>query len=154
MNKQYILCIFYPLYDDDFEKIESTYEEKDLKTPTSYRTIPLQKWLNEIMYLYMVSEIKRRGYTEKSQMDEEYIFINSLGNPLSSDYLWDTLDKILKKHDFKHISVYQLRHLFATRCIDVHIPINQIQQYSGHALGSTTVDFYVDFDEDTNKKRN
>lgn len=139
-------------YDDNFEKIESTYEEKELKTPTSHRTIPLQKWLNDIMYLFMLSELKRRGYSKKSQMDEEYIFVNALGNPLSSDYLWDTLDKILKRHDFKHISVYQLRHLFATRCIDVHIPINQIQQYLGHALGSTTVDFYVDYDEDTNKK--
>lgn len=139
-------------YDDNFEKIESTYEEKELKTPTSHRTIPLQKWLNDIMYLFMLSELKRRGYSKKSQMDEEYIFINALGNPLSSDYLWDTLDKILKRHGFKHISVYQLRHLFATRCIDVHIPINQIQQYLGHALGSTTVDFYVDYDEDTNKK--
>lgn len=139
-------------YDDNFEKIESTYEEKDLKTPTSHRTIPLQKWLNDIMYLFMLSELKRRGYSKKSQMDEEYIFMNALGNPLSSDYLWDTLNKILKRHGFKHISVYQLRHLFATRCIDVHIPINQIQQYLGHALGSTTVDFYVDYDEDTNKK--
>ena len=139
-------------YDDNLEKIESTFEEKELKTPTSHRTIPLQKWLNDIMYLFMLSELKRRGYSKKSQMDEEYIFINALGNPLSSDYLWDTLDRILKKHGFKHISVYQLRHLFATRCIDVHIPINQIQQYLGHALGSTTVDFYVDYDEDTNKK--
>ena len=139
-------------YNDNFEKIKSTYEEKDLKTPTSYRTIPLQKWLNDIMYLYMLSELERRGYSEKSQMDEEYIFVNALGNPLSSDYLWGTLNKTLKKHNFKHVSVYQLRHLFATRCIDVHIPINQIQQYLGHALGSTTVDFYVDFDEDTNKK--
>ncbi len=139
-------------YDDNFEKIESTYEEKELKTPTSHRTIPLQKWLNDTIYLFMLSELKRRGYSKKSQMDEEYIFINALGNPLSSDYLWDTLDKILKRHGFKHISVYQLRHLFATRCIDVHIPINQIQQYLGHALGSTTVDFYVDYDEDTNRK--
>lgn len=139
-------------YDDNFEKIESTYEEKELKTPTSKRTIPLQKWLNEIMYLYMLSEMKRKGYTKKEQMDNDYIFVNNLGNPLSSDYLWDTLDKILKRHNFKHLSVYQLRHLFATRCIDVHIPINQVQQYLGHALGSTTVDFYVDYDEETNKR--
>jgi len=138
-------------YDDDFEKIKSAIEEKDLKTPSSYRTIPLQQWFNKIMYEYMKYTMKQRGYTKKEQLDEEYIFINSLGNALSSDYLWDTLDRILKRHNFKHLSVYQLRHLFATRCVDVHIPINQIQQYLGHALASTTVDNYLDYDEETNK---
>lgn len=139
--------------NDDFEKIESVYEEKDLKTESSERTIPLQKWLNDIMYLYMLYIMKLRGYRCKEQLDNEYIFMNSLGNALSSDYLWDTLDRILKKHNFTHLSVYQLRHLFATRCIDVDIPVNHVQQYLGHALGSTTVDYYVGYDEQTNKKQ-
>ena len=139
-------------YDDNFEKIKSVIEEKELKTPSSYRTIPLQKWLNEIMYQYMLYIMEQKGYTRKEQLDDEYIFVNSLGNALSSDYLWDTLDRILKRHDFKHLSVYQLRHLFATRCVDVHIPINQIQQYLGHSLASTTVDNYLDYDEETNKQ--
>ena len=138
-------------YDDDFNKIETVIEEKELKTPSSYRTIPLQKWFNDIMYQYMLYIMDQKGYTRKEQLDEEYIFVNGLGNALSSDYLWDTLDRILKRHDFKHLSVYQLRHLFATRCVDVHIPINQIQQYLGHALASTTVDNYLDYDEETNK---
>ena len=139
-------------YDDDFNKLESTYEEKKLKTQSSYRTIPLQCWLNEIMHEYMLLVMKEKGYTKKEQLDNNYMFVNSLGNALSSDYLWDTLDKILKRHDFRHISVYQIRHLFATRCVDVNIPINQIKQYLGHALASTTMDFYVEYDEDTNKK--
>ena len=138
-------------YDDNFEKIESKFEEKDLKTPSSYRNIPLQKWLNNLMYTYMLYIMQQKGYTNKEQLDDKYIFMNSLGHALSSDYLWDTLDKILKRHNFKHLSVYQLRHLFATRCIDVNIPVNQIKQYLGHALASTTMDYYVEYDEDTNK---
>lgn len=138
-------------YDDDFEKIESTLEEKELKTPSSYRTIPLQRWLNEIMYVYMLHVMKQKGYMEKRQLDDEYIFVNRLGHALSTDYLWDTLDKILKRHNFKHLSVYELRHLFATRCVDVNIPINQVQQYLGHSLASTTMDYYVGYDEETNK---
>lgn len=138
-------------YNDDFEKVKSTFEEKDLKTPTSYRTIPLQNWLNQIMYEYMLFVMQQKGYTQREQLDEEYIFVNSLGNALSSDYLWDTLDKILKRHNFKHLSVYQLRHLFATRCVDVNIPINQVQHYLGHSLASTTMDYYVGYDEETNK---
>ena len=138
-------------YNDDFEKIKSVYEEKDLKTEASERTIPLQKWLNNIMYAYMLYVMNLRGYTNKKQLDDENIFVNSLGNALSSDYLWDTLDRILKRHNFTHLSVYQLRHLFATRCIDVDIPVNHVQQYLGHALGSTTVDYYVGYDEQTNK---
>lgn len=86
-------------YDDDFEKIESTFEEKDLKTPSSYRNIPLQKWLNNMMYAYMLYIMEQKGYTSKEQLDDEYIFMNSLG----------------------------------------------------HALASTTMDYYVEYDEDTNK---
>ena len=138
-------------YDENFKKIKSSYEEKDLKTLSSYRTIPLQKWLNQLMYAYMLYIMKKKGYIKKEQLDDEYIFVNSLGNALSSDYLWDTLDKILKRHNFKHLSVYDLRHLFATRCVDVNIPINQIQQYLGHAMASTTMDYYVGYDEETNK---
>ena len=89
--------------------------------------------------------------SEKGQLNDEYIFVNRLGHALSTDYLWDTLDKILKRHNFKHLSVYELRHLFATRCVDVNIPINQIQQYLGHSLASTTMDYYVGYDEETNK---
>lgn len=138
-------------YDDDLKKIKSVYEEKELKTPSSYRDIPLQKWFNEIMHEYMLLIMKKRGYVRKEQLDEEYIFKNRLDNALNSDYLWTTLSRMLKKHGFKHLSVYQLRHLFATRCVDVNIPINQIQQYLGHRFGSTTVDYYVDYDEETNK---
>jgi len=138
-------------YNDNFEKIKSAIEEKKLKTLSSYRNIPLQKWLNEIMHEYMLCVMNEKGYTKKEQLDEENIFTNSLGNALSSDYLWTTLDRILKRHGFKHISVYQLRHLFATRCVDVNIPINQIQQYLGHSLASTTMDYYVGYDEETNK---
>ena len=138
-------------YNDNLEKVESTYEEKDLKTLSSYRTIPLQQWLNKIMYSYMLYIMKEKGYTNKQQLDDDYIFVNSLGKPLSTDYLWDTLDKILKRHNFKHLSVYDLRHLFATRCVDVNIPINQIQQYLGHTLASTTMDYYVGYDEVTNR---
>lgn len=104
-----------------------------------------------MMYAYMLYIMQQIGYTSKEQLDDEYIFINSPGYALSSDYLWDTLDKILKRHNFKHLSVYQLRHLFATRCIDVNIPVNQLKQYLGHALASTTMDYYVEYDEDTNK---
>ena len=138
-------------YDDDFKKINSAYEEKELKTSSSYRTIPLQFWLNKIIFLYMLHTMKEKGYTKKDELDNDYIFVNKLGNTLTSDYLWATLDKILKRHNFKHLSVYDLRHLFATRCVDVNIPINQIQHYLGHALASTTMDYYVGYDEETNK---
>lgn len=125
------------------EANDNEYVEKD--------KITLEEWLNNMMYAYMQYIMEQRGYTKKEQLDDEYIFMNSLGHALSSDYLWDTLDKILKRHNFKHLSVYQLRHLFATRCIDVNIPVNQIKQYLGHALASTTMDYYVEYDEDTNK---
>ena len=123
-----------------------SYENANVKVRDNYGKVTYY-----LMHTYMLYVMKQKGYTNKKQLDDEYIFMNSLGHALSSDYLWDTLDKILKRHNFKHLSVYQLRHLFATRCIDVNIPVNQIKQYLGHALASTTMDYYVEYDEDTNK---
>ena len=56
------------------------------------------------MYTYMQYVMKQKGYTKKEQLDDEYIFMNSLG----------------------------------------------------HALASTTMDYYVEYDEDTkwNTKKN
>lgn len=45
----------------------------------------------------MLYVMKQKGITNKKQLDDEYIFMNSLGHALSSDYLWDTLDKDFKK---------------------------------------------------------
>ena len=50
-----------------------------------------------------------------------------LGNPLTADYLADTLKDILKKHDFPHTNPRKLRHLFATMCVNSGITINQLQ---------------------------
>ncbi len=140
------------IYDEEFNKVKSINEEKDLKTLSSKRIIPLQTWLNELMNEYLKSQLEKKDLKNKSQINEENIFINSIGNPLNSDYLGSTFSRILKRNDFPHISVYELRHLFATRCIDVNIPINQLQQYLGHALASTTMDVYVGYDEETNRK--
>lgn len=138
-------------YNKNFERVSSSSEEKELKTPSSYRTIPLQNWLNELLYSYMKKVMKEHGFSKQVEMSERYIFTTSLETAPTTDYLWDTLDKLLKRNNFKHLSVYSLRHLFATRCIDVNIPINQVQQYLGHSLASTTMDFYVEYDEETNK---
>jgi len=140
------------LYDDDFNKIETITEDKDLKTQPSYRTIPLQSWLNELLYYYMQYVLNEKGITSKNEIDDCYIFTNNLGNPLTSDYLGDTLDKILNKHDFPHTNPRNLRHLFATMCVNAGITINQLQNYLGHALASTTLNYYVDSDKKRNKE--
>ena len=139
------------LYDDDFNKIETVTEDKDLKTVSSYRTIPLLSWLNELIYYYMQHIMNEKGAMSKAEIDECYMFTNELGNPLTADYLGDTLKDILKKHDFPHTNPRNLRHLFATMCVHAGITINQLRDYLGHALASTTLNYYVDSDKKRNK---
>lgn len=138
-------------YDENFERISSTSIEKELKTVSSNRTIPLQSWLNELLYARLQKVMATQQNENEIEFADRYIFMTNIGTAPTTDYLWGTLDKILKRHNFNHLSVYSLRHLFATRCIDVNIPINQVQQYLGHTLASTTMDYYVEYDEQTNK---
>jgi len=80
------------------------------------------------------------------------MFTNGLGNPMTADYLFGTLKEILEKHNFPHTNPRSLRHLFATMCVNAGITINQLQDYLGHALASTTLNYYVDSDPKRNKE--
>ena len=71
------------------------------------------------------------------------MFKTKNGNTITSDYLRHRLHYVLKKYGFeKHITVHELRHTFATRCLESGIDMKTVQTFLGHADYKLTANTY------------
>ncbi len=80
--------------------------------------------------------------TDESELDNESIFRTKIGN-ISADYLRHRLNKVLEKYNFRKVTVHELRHTFATRCLESGIDMKTLQMLLGHADYSTTANIYA-----------
>ena len=95
----------------------------------------LEKYREEIMH--------KLGITDPTLLDNESIFKTSTGNTITSDYLRHRLQYVLKKYGFKKkVTVHELRHTFATRCLEAGIDMKTLQTFLGHADYKTTANIY------------
>jgi len=97
--------------------------------------------------------MKQLGITDERLLDNESMFKTKNGNTITSDYLRHRLHYVLKKYGFeKHITVHELRHTFATRCIENGIPPQVLKGILGHSTLSMTMDLYAHVLPDTKAK--
>ena len=97
--------------------------------------VALEKYREEIMH--------KLGITDPTLLDNESIFKTSTGNTITSDYLRHRLQYVLKKYGFKKkVTVHELRHTFATRCLEAGIDMKTLQTFLGHADYKTTANIY------------
>ena len=52
------------------------------------------------------------------------------------------LSSITKANNLPHISMHSLRHMFATACIELNVPLEKISKALGHKNVNTTFDIY------------
>ena len=93
------------------------------------RTIPLTKKAVEIF----------NKVREKRKDDNELIFLNRKGKPISSVNLSKHWKELQKKHNVAHpIKFHAIRHSFATYLVTQDVPLHLIQQILGHKNSDTT----------------
>lgn len=103
----------------------------DAKSTASHRMIPLSKKLFSMLVIEK----------EKSQST----FIISCNNrPMEPRLINYHFKKIVKKAGLKDIHFHQLRHTFATRCMEITGDVASISSLLGHSSAKTTLDVYVD----------
>lgn len=107
---------------------ENTLHVPGTKTATSNRIIPLFDKLKAIL-----NEMPKKT---------EFIF----------DHVKDTLTKKFKKLCPEH-KLHDLRHTFATNCLEIGIPMKVVQQWLGHADFGTTANIYSTVLEKFNKEQ-
>jgi len=81
-------------------------------------------------------------YTRERWLDgkkSNYFFINSYGNPLSRQYVFEIIKKKQQELGFdKNISPHTLRHSFATHLLGSDSDLRTVQELLGHSDISTT----------------
>jgi integrase len=140
------------IYDYNFNIIRHEYVDGDLKTDESYREIPLRPRLKKMLQeIYDERKALREKNHEKFNPSKEYVFLNTKGEPYLPERLDKKLKSIIKKYKLEHMTVYGLRHSFATFMSEYGMDKEVLREIMGHADFETT-DFYYIFISDKRKK--
>lgn len=110
----------------DIDMDKNKIHVRGTKTQTSDRYIPIFPKLKEIL--------NNMEYTE-----EQYLF----------NYAPATLTHIFLRLEIPNHKLHDLRHTFATRCIEHEIPMKYVQSWLGHTSFKTTADIYSHVNSDT-----
>ncbi len=120
-----------------------------LKTPESYRRIPLNPRLKEVLLKHKERQkeiftksraIKRKG---KTWSENEYMFLSRTYAPYVADTLSSGLPELCEKYNLPHHSPYDLRHSFATFCSENGMEEIVLMHLMGHSDFNTTKKYYI-----------
>lgn len=101
------------------------------KTDTSRRVVPLSKTIISLL------RDRKLNHTGK------YLFMAN-GQPMEPRLLNYHFKKIVSQSKIRDIHFHQLRHTFATRCMEASGDIASVSALLGHSSTKTTLDVYVD----------
>lgn len=131
------------IYDDDLNKVRAERKYTELKSETSNRIVPVMPILKVALENYKAEVMKQLGITDESILDNESMFKTKNGNNITADYLRHRLHYVLDKYGYtKHITVHELRHTFATRCLEAGVDMKTLQTFLGHADYKLTANTY------------
>lgn len=110
------------------------------KSQAGRRTIPLT---DEALHILEQQREKNNNLKVFPMECAEYVFIDEDGLIKPNSYDSALKKKLCWKSGIKMISVHQLRHTFATRCVTGGMPQKTLQTILGHSAISVTMDYYV-----------
>ena len=131
------------VFDENMNKIGNERGDGDLKTPESYRDIPMHPRLKRL--LLMIKSTRMAAYKEKGNQwnENDYIFLNENGKPYVPQNLTNKMPLFIKKYGLEHMTTYGLRHSFATLCSTLGMPPEVLHVIMGHADFDTTRKYYI-----------
>ena len=94
---------------------------------------------------------KRKEYYSnigKKWDENDYVFLNQNGEPYVAERLYDKIVNIRKKYSLEHMTVYGLRHTYATIMSKRGMDKEVLKELMGHADYDTTNSYYVHIDDD------
>lgn len=136
-------------YDENGEEDGHYRSDDKLKTPQSYRRIPLNPRLRELLLkhkkyqqeLFKKSRaIKRRKW---KWTENQYMFLGRNYYPYVSEDLAYGLRKFRNKYNLEYCTPYGLRHSFATYCSEHAMEEIVLMKLMGHSNFETTQKYYI-----------
>lgn len=128
------------------------YQDGDLKTEESYRNIPMSRRLKN--FLLRIKNQKKESYKcqGKKWNENDYVFLNQLGNAYTPERLQRKMTEIIKKYKLEHMTVYGFRHSFATLMSETGMDREVLREIMGHSEFETTDFYYIHISEERKKK--
>lgn len=118
----------------------------DPKTDAGFRIIPLTDEAINILKLQ-----KNKNITPTSEWND-LVFVSKKGGPILNARYNNKLYEICEKANLPYFSVHELRHTFATRCIEAGMKPKILQKILGHSKIEMTMNLYVHGNEDQIEK--
>ena len=132
-----------PIYNEEYKVIGHTRRDGRLKTPESYRTIPLNDRLKRRLLEHKEKQQKLFKTYKKKWNEKEYIFLNQYRKPFVPENLSDNMRKFTKKYNLEHMTPYGLRHSFASFCSEKDMDQLVLMKLMGHSDFNTTQKYYI-----------
>lgn len=134
-------------YDNNLKKIGNKRVLTDLKTPQSRRDIPLHPRLKKLVLKLKAERIIECQKTGKTFSEDDFVFLNENGEPFVPERLTNKMPKFIKKYGLEHLTVYGLRHSYASLCSSYGVPPEVLHILMGHSDFDTTRKFYIHISE-------
>ena len=112
------------------------------KTKAGRRTIKLGSGMLEKLASHKSQQEQIKAGAGERWKENDLIFPSTLGTPLDSFRVSHQFKKLLKKNGLPDIRFHDLRHTSISFLLDMGIPVNTVQQRSGHSKASVTTDTY------------
>ncbi len=131
------------IFDENFNAIGYKKADSSLKTKESYRIIPMSPRLFKMLIKLKESKKEKAKRNNIKWSDEEYVFLNENGGPYVSERLTNKIPAFIKKYKLGKVTLYGLRHSFATLCSERGVPDVVLKELMGHSDSSTTKKYYI-----------
>ncbi|GCF93877.1 site-specific integrase [Enterococcus florum] len=132
------------------------FEENLIRVDSTYQRIPGNKAGEKTQLIYASSKtrsserhipfgnkLKQMLLEHKKYIQGEFVFAKN-GHPFEPRLITYYFHKIRKRAQLPHIHFHQLRHTFATRCLETNGDIPSVSALLGHASTQMTLDTYAD----------
>ena len=122
--------------------------EKEPKTKTSIRDIPMPSVLREELLRYQ-EWFRLADDNFDNRLNEYYLASGIDRQPLHPMTMRHVLGRIEEKFGFKRVTCHGLRHTYCSLLLSQNVPIQTVSRYMGHADSTTTLKIYSHFIPDT-----
>lgn len=125
--------------------------EKEPKTKTSERDIPLTDALINDLIIYMEwFRLADEHFDEN--MEDFYVAVNLYRLPVFPQTIGNWLKYYEKQWKMKRVSCHGLRHTYCSLLLSQNVPIQTVSKYMGHSDSTVTLKVYSHFIPDTQDK--
>jgi len=116
--------------------------EQDPKTKKGKRNIPLPEIVMELLIKHKEKQSLEKLENKDNYVDKGYVFATETGNSVEPRNYLRTFYRLIKNLGIENANVHTLRHSYATRGLELNIPLQVLQELMGHASITTLVDTY------------